>query len=74
MLSELTLLPVRCHRFVASHSWIAKKGFWAQMLGFGDFYYELGVQIVEVCLRFVNDAFHLSIYRGNAALVLEMGG
>ncbi|XP_013403020.1 vacuolar-sorting protein SNF8 [Lingula anatina] len=26
------------------------KGFWAEMLGVGDFYYELGVQIVEVCL------------------------
>ncbi len=28
----------------------ASKGFWAEMLGVGDFYYELGVQIVEVCL------------------------
>lgn len=39
----------------------AKKGFWAQMLGFGDFYYELGVQIVEVCLRYESgrDAFGL---------------
>jgi len=26
------------------------KGFWAEKLGVGDFYYELGVQIVEVCL------------------------
>eukprot|EP00058_Branchiostoma_floridae_P006517 XP_002592005.1 hypothetical protein BRAFLDRAFT_79594 [Branchiostoma floridae] len=26
------------------------KGFWSEMLGIGDFYYELGVQIVEVCL------------------------
>jgi len=26
------------------------KGFWAQTLGVGDFYYELGVQVVEVCL------------------------
>ncbi|KJH47862.1 EAP30/Vps36 family protein [Dictyocaulus viviparus] len=26
------------------------KGFWAEKLGFGDFYYELAVQIVEVCL------------------------
>ena len=24
------------------------KGFWSEMLGVGDFYYELGVQIVEV--------------------------
>ncbi len=26
------------------------KGFWSEMLGVGDFYYELGVQIVEVCM------------------------
>lgn len=26
------------------------KGFWSQTLGVGDFYYELAVQIVEVCL------------------------
>uniref|UniRef100_A0A0K0CZD3 Vacuolar-sorting protein SNF8 n=1 Tax=Angiostrongylus cantonensis TaxID=6313 RepID=A0A0K0CZD3_ANGCA len=26
------------------------RGFWAEKLGFGDFYYELAVQIVEVCL------------------------
>ena len=30
----------------------SSKGFWAQLLGVGDFYYELGVQIVEV--RFTN--------------------
>ena len=23
---------------------------WAELLGFGDFYYELGVQIVEACM------------------------
>ncbi|NXV59633.1 SNF8 protein, partial [Molothrus ater] len=28
----------------------AGKGFWAEVLGVGDFYYELGVQIIEVCL------------------------
>lgn len=28
----------------------SSKGFWANMLGVGDFYYELGVQIIEVCL------------------------
>ena len=27
------------------------KGFWSEMLGVGDFYYELGVQIVEVNKR-----------------------
>ena len=26
------------------------KGFWSEMLGVGDFYYELGVQIVEVAM------------------------
>eukprot|EP01028_Stygiella_incarcerata_P007807 TRINITY_DN3266_c0_g1_i2.p1 TRINITY_DN3266_c0_g1~~TRINITY_DN3266_c0_g1_i2.p1 ORF type:complete len:210 (-),score=55.68 TRINITY_DN3266_c0_g1_i2:86-646(-) len=30
---------------LASH-----KGFWAEMLGVGSFYYELGVQIVSVCI------------------------
>lgn len=29
---------------------LASKGFWAAKLGVGDFYYELAVQIVEVCL------------------------
>ncbi|XP_052208453.1 vacuolar protein sorting-associated protein 22 homolog 1 [Diospyros lotus] len=28
----------------------SNKGFWSELLGIGDFYYELGVQIVEVCL------------------------
>ena len=28
----------------------SNKGMWAQLLGFGDFYYELGVQIVEASL------------------------
>ncbi|XP_065896731.1 vacuolar-sorting protein SNF8-like [Dysidea avara] len=28
----------------------SSKGFWAQMLGVGDFYYELGVKIIEICL------------------------
>ena len=28
----------------------ASKGFWSKMLGVGDFYYELGIQIIEVCL------------------------
>lgn len=28
----------------------ASKGFWASKLGVGDFYYELAVQIIEVCL------------------------
>ncbi|KAJ8534439.1 hypothetical protein K7X08_016167 [Anisodus acutangulus] len=28
----------------------SNKGFWAELLGIGDFYYELGVQIIEICL------------------------
>eukprot|EP00124_Ichthyophonus_hoferi_P000213 Ihof_evm20s7 gene=Ihof_evmTU20s7 len=28
----------------------SRKGFWSELLGVGDFYFELGVQIVEVCL------------------------
>lgn len=28
----------------------SNKGFWAQTLGVGDFYYELAVQMIEVCL------------------------
>ncbi|CAI2180134.1 14391_t:CDS:2 [Funneliformis geosporum] len=28
----------------------SNKGFWAEFLGVGDFYYELGIQIVDVCL------------------------
>ncbi|KAM6312030.1 vacuolar-sorting protein SNF8 isoform 1-T1 [Podargus strigoides] len=35
--------------FPLSH-FTAGKGFWSEMLGVGDFYYELGVQIIEVCL------------------------
>lgn len=29
----------------------SSKGFWAEILGIGDFYYELGVKIVEACLK-----------------------
>jgi ESCRT-II complex subunit VPS22 len=28
----------------------SKKGFWSELLDVGDFYYELGVQIIEVCI------------------------
>ena len=28
---------------------LAAKGFWTEILGIGDFYYELAVQIVEIC-------------------------
>ena len=30
---------------------IAHKGFWAQLLGVGDFYYELAIQIVDISLK-----------------------
>ena len=30
-------------------NYVASKGFWTEMLGIGDFYYELAVQIVEIC-------------------------
>jgi ESCRT-II complex subunit VPS22 len=28
----------------------SKKGFWSELLDVGDFYYELAVQIIEVCI------------------------
>lgn len=28
----------------------ANKGFWGELLGVGDFYYELAVQVVDVCM------------------------
>lgn len=28
----------------------SSKGIWTELLGFGDFYYELGVQVIEACL------------------------
>jgi len=28
----------------------SSKGFWAEKLGFGDFYYELGIQVIEICI------------------------
>lgn len=30
----------------------SQKGFWSELLGVGDFYFELAVQVVEVCLAF----------------------
>eukprot|EP00729_Bicosta_minor_P007615 gene7615-318_t len=29
----------------------SKKGFWSELLGIGDFYYDLSVQVVECCLK-----------------------
>ncbi len=28
---------------------VAAKGFWAETLGIGNFYYELAVQVIEIC-------------------------
>uniref|UniRef100_A0A8C5K3C6 Vacuolar-sorting protein SNF8 n=1 Tax=Jaculus jaculus TaxID=51337 RepID=A0A8C5K3C6_JACJA len=39
------------------------KGFWSEMLGVGDFYYELCVQIIEVCLALK--------YRNGGLITLE---
>lgn len=41
------LLHLFLHLFILFFS--ASKGFWTEMLGIGDFYYELAVQIVEIC-------------------------
>jgi ESCRT-II complex subunit VPS22 len=30
---------------------IANKGVWATVLGVGDFYYELSVQILDICMK-----------------------
>ncbi|EFA85025.1 EAP30 family protein [Heterostelium album PN500] len=30
----------------------SNKGFWCQVLGVGDFYYQLAVQIIEICLKY----------------------
>lgn len=37
-----------CHRW--GDPLPSGRGFWPKMVGVGDFYYELGVQIIEVCL------------------------
>lgn len=29
----------------------SNKGFWADMLGYGDFYFELGVKIIQICMK-----------------------
>ena len=29
---------------------VSNQSTWAQLLGLGDFYYELGVQVIEACL------------------------
>jgi hypothetical protein len=42
--------PLAC-KFQTFSPFEASKGFWAKLLGVGDFYYELSVQIIEVCLK-----------------------
>jgi ESCRT-II complex subunit VPS22 len=54
----------------------SNKGFWTQLLGFGDFYYEVSVQVAQICIatREINGGFiemdelknQLSKLRGNA--------
>lgn len=29
--------------------WVASRGFWTETLGIGDFYFQLAVQIIEIC-------------------------
>lgn len=36
--------------FLATPLSLASKGVWGELLGVGDFYYELGIQIIDVCL------------------------
>ncbi|EGD81929.1 hypothetical protein PTSG_02615 [Salpingoeca rosetta] len=38
-----------CHQ-IGVDPLASNKGFWSQLLGVGDFYYELGVQVVEACM------------------------
>jgi len=51
---ELTLFHVFSLQWCQSHLFLltlpAQKSFWSELLGVNDFYYELGVQIIEACL------------------------
>lgn len=38
------------HHYSSLGEFTANKGFWAELLGVGDFYYELGIQIIDACL------------------------
>jgi len=52
-ISEDPLFRAQFHKMCATcgvDPLASNKGFWAEVLGFGDFYYQLGVQIVEACL------------------------
>lgn len=40
----------RCFATIAVLCCSVPQGMWNELLGFGDFYYELGVQLLEACL------------------------
>jgi ESCRT-II complex subunit VPS22 len=42
--------PLACMHLHRVLHIVASKGFWANILGWGDFYYQLSVQVVEACL------------------------
>jgi ESCRT-II complex subunit VPS22 len=52
--------PLAC-KFQTFSPFEASKGFWAKLLGVGDFYYELSVQIIEVCLK-TKDQVRLTLF------------
>ncbi|XP_069373293.1 vacuolar-sorting protein SNF8-like [Paralichthys olivaceus] len=60
----------------------SEKGFWSEMLGVGDFYYELGVQIIEVCLALKHrngglitlDELHQRVLRGRGKYAQDKKG
>lgn len=43
------LFQIMCAR-IGVDPLASKKGFWSELLDVGDFYYELAVQIIEVCI------------------------
>lgn len=53
------------------HHLAASKGFWSQMLGVGDFYYELAIQVIEICIATshrnggINWAYPVTCQRGD---------
>nr|XP_019967349.1 PREDICTED: uncharacterized protein LOC109646090 isoform X2 [Paralichthys olivaceus] len=61
---------------------LTEKGFWSEMLGVGDFYYELGVQIIEVCLALKHrngglitlDELHQRVLRGRGKYAQDKKG
>src|SRR5262245_7368670 len=53
MCSKIGVDPLACENvcFVKLLSIAANKGFWSEFLGVGNFYYELSIQVADVCLR-----------------------